>query len=90
VTTTSVAERAEILRPVGLSPLLTTEQLTALYGVGRTTVNEWRKKGLPIERLPNGDRRFDLSAVQRWMAGHAEAAEAATADRARRAVAARA
>jgi len=89
VTTTSVAERADILRPVGLSPLFTTEQLTAYFGIGRTTVNEWRKKGLPFRRLPNGDRRFDLAAVLAWMDEHAEAAASATAERARRAVAAR-
>lgn len=66
--TQNLAERIETLRPTGLSPLLTTRQLMARYGVSNWTVNEWVKKGCPLEPTEFRGRRFDLEAVRQWMA----------------------
>jgi hypothetical protein len=66
--TQTLAERTETLRPTGLSPLLTTAQLMARYAVSNWTVNEWVKKGCPVEPTSFRGRRFDLDAVRQWMA----------------------
>ena len=65
--TQTLAERAETLRPTGLSPLLTTAQLMAYYGVSNWTVNEWVKGGCPLEDTPFRGRRFDLDRVKAWV-----------------------
>lgn len=70
------AERAETLRPTGLSPLLTTAQLMARYGVSNWTVNEWVKRGCPVEPTPFRGRRFDLETVKAWIASDQLAATA--------------
>lgn len=88
--TQTLAERTEILRPTGLSPLLNTAELRAHYGVSNWTVNEWRKKGCPFERLPGGIRRFNLAAVQAWLESHNESAAQARAELSRKGVAGRA
>jgi phage terminase Nu1 subunit (DNA packaging protein) len=72
--TQTLAERSETLRPTGLSPLLNTAQLMARYGVSNWTVNEWVKKGCPVEPTSFRGRRFDLDAVRTWMAVQSEAA----------------
>jgi phage terminase Nu1 subunit (DNA packaging protein) len=73
----TLADRTETLRSVGLTPLLNTAQLMALYGVSNWTVNEWVKDGCPVEPTRFRGRRFDLDRVQAW---HAEQGElAATA-----------
>ncbi|MFD4559013.1 helix-turn-helix transcriptional regulator [Streptomyces sp. NPDC058469] len=72
--TQTLAERSETLRPTGLSPLLNTAQLMARYGVSNWTVNEWVKKGCPVEPTSFRGRRFDLDAVRTWMAAQPEAA----------------
>lgn len=75
-TTTRLPERREALAATGLTPLLTTKQLAAYYGVDRWTVNEWLKKGLPTKPIAiKRGHRFDLNAVEAWMAG--ETAQAA-------------
>lgn len=89
MTAQTLAERAEILRPVGLAPLLSTEQLMAHFGVSKWTVNEWRKNGCPVDRLPGGRRRFSLAAVNEWLAAQSEGAEQVSAERSRRAISAR-
>ncbi|MET9098338.1 hypothetical protein [Streptomyces antibioticus] len=66
--TQTLAERIETLRPTGLSPLLTTAQLMARYGVSNWTVNEWVKRGCPVEPTAFRGRRFDADAVRTWMA----------------------
>ncbi|MFI8104749.1 hypothetical protein [Streptomyces sp. NPDC086023] len=70
----TLAERAETLRSVGVTPLLTTAQLQARYGVSNWTVNEWVKAGCPVEPTAMRGRRFDLEAVRRWMADRQPAA----------------
>lgn len=70
----TLAARAETLRPTGLTPLLTTAQLMARYGVSNWTVNEWVKNGCPVEPTAFRGRRFDLASVQAWMAGQQSAA----------------
>ncbi|MEU1553962.1 hypothetical protein ABZ517_14755 [Streptomyces scabiei] len=67
--TQTLAERIETLRPTGLSPLLTTAQLMARYGVSNWTVNQWVQKGCPLAPTAFRGRRFDLSKVEEWMAG---------------------
>lgn len=88
--TQTLAERTETLRPIGLSPLLTTDELMAHYGVSNWTVNEWLKKGCPVERLPGGRRRFNQADVKAWLEAHADAAAETSAERSRKAVAGRA
>ena len=72
--TQTLAERTETLRPTGLSPLLTTAQLMARYGVSNWTVNEWVKRGCPVEPTSFRGRRFDLDDVRKWMAKESGAA----------------
>lgn len=90
MTTQNFAERTEILRPAGIAPLLTTAELRAHYNVSNWTVNEWRKKGCPFERLPGGIRRFNLAKVQEWLSSQSEDAAQARAELSRKAVAGRA
>ncbi|MFJ3093594.1 hypothetical protein [Streptomyces hydrogenans] len=68
----TLADRTEILRPVGITPLLTTNQLMALYGVSNWTVNEWVKAGCPLEPTAFRGRRFNLPQVRLWMAARAQ------------------
>lgn len=69
----SLAERGAVLPP-DLSPLLTQAQLEAYYGVSDWTVNQWVRKGCPVEPTPFRGRRFDLDAVKAWiLAEHAAA-----------------
>lgn len=71
--TMTLADRTEILRTVGITPLLTTNQLMALYGVSNWTVNEWVKNGCPLEPTAFRGRRFNLADVRDWMARQAPA-----------------
>jgi hypothetical protein len=59
--------------PAGLIPLLSTDQLMEFYGVSNWTVNEWVKKGCPVEPTAFRGRRFDLTAVRAWMAAESSA-----------------
>jgi len=79
--TQTLAERFETLRPTGLSPLLTTAQLMARYGVSNWTVNEWVKNGCPVEPTKFRGRRFDLAKVEAWMAEGEEPTAAVPAQR---------
>lgn len=67
----NLAVRTEALVPLGLSPLLTTTHLMAYYGVSDWTVNNWVKRGLPVEPTASRGRRFDLAACQEWHRMHA-------------------
>lgn len=71
--TQTLAERSTTLAPTGLSPLLTTAQLMALYGVSNWTVNQWVQKGCPVEPTAFRGRRFNPDAVRAWMATQSEA-----------------
>jgi len=66
--TQTLAERSKTLAPTGLSPLLNTAQLMALYGVSNWTVNQWVQKGCPVEPTAFRGRRFNPDAVRTWMA----------------------
>ncbi|MFJ3170594.1 helix-turn-helix transcriptional regulator [Streptomyces roseus] len=70
----TLAERTAILQPTGMTPLLTTAQLQALYGVSNWTVNEWVKAGCPVEPTSFRGRRFSAEAVRAWMAAQQPAA----------------
>jgi phage terminase Nu1 subunit (DNA packaging protein) len=73
--TQTLAERVDILRPTGVTPLLTTAQLMARYGVSNWTVNEWVKAGCPLEPTAFRGRRFDLDRVRAWHAAQQQATE---------------
>lgn len=75
--------------PAGLTPRLKTAQLARLHGVSPSTVGNWVRKGCPFHRLPGGDRRFDPQEVETWMREEADGIEETTAERSRRALAAR-
>lgn len=73
--TTRLPERRDALAETGLSPLLTTQQIAAYYGVDRWTVGEWRKQGCPSEPVAiKRGYRFDLDRVKAWMAAAPAAA----------------
>ncbi|MGI3198465.1 hypothetical protein ACRJ4B_15915 [Streptomyces sp. GTA36] len=74
--TQTLAERSQTLAPTGLSPLLNTAQLMALYGVSNWTVNEWVKRGCPVEPTAFRGRRFNPDAVRAWMAAQSAASAA--------------
>lgn len=63
--------------PGDLAPLLTLRQLETYYGVSNWTVYKWIRAGMPtVPMFAEGrkrQRRFDLSAVQRWHAEHSAA-----------------
>lgn len=80
--TTSLTERVEVLAPTGLHPLLSTAHLQARYGVSNWTVNEWVKRGCPVEPTAFRGRRFDLAKVERWMAEPTKESQVSAADRA--------
>lgn len=77
--TKNLAERAEVLAPVGLSPLLKQHELEAYYAVSNWTINQWIQRGCPTENTPFRGRRFDLARVKAWIASEAETAEEAAA-----------
>ncbi|MFF2954295.1 hypothetical protein ACFVVU_23495 [Kitasatospora sp. NPDC057965] len=54
-------------------PLLKQVQVEEHYGVSDWAVNQWVRRGCPVEYLPNGHRRFDLDKVRAWMAEQSEA-----------------
>jgi phage terminase Nu1 subunit (DNA packaging protein) len=59
--------------PAGLLPLLTQGQLETYYDVSEWTVMKWIEAGMPVKRLKKTGqrkevRRFDLNAVEAWMA----------------------
>lgn len=76
--TQTLAERIDTLRPTGLSPLLTTAQLMARYGVSNWTVNQWVRRGCPLAPTAFRGRRFDLAQVEAWMANDGAAVEIPT------------
>lgn len=67
--------------PAGLLPLLSQPELETYYGVSDWTVLKWIEAGMPVKRLANTGqrkevRRFDLTAVEAWMAEHDQLATA--------------
>lgn len=70
--TQTLAERSKTLAPTGLTPLLNTAQLMALYGVSNWTVNQWVQKGCPVEPTAFRGRRFNPDRVRAWMAEQAD------------------
>ncbi|UQA95733.1 terminase small subunit [Streptomyces halobius] len=70
--TKTLTERATVLAPLGLEPLLTQAQLEAFYGVSDWTVNQWVLRGCPVEKTPFRGRRFDLARVKEWVIEDAE------------------
>ncbi|WP_432184897.1 hypothetical protein [Streptomyces tendae] len=90
MTAQTLAERSEILAPTGVAPLLTSDQLRAHFDISKWTANEWRKAGCPMRLLPGGRRRYDLAAVYAWLDQRSEAIAQINAEKAAKAVAARA
>ncbi|RAJ70199.1 hypothetical protein K378_01364 [Streptomyces sp. Amel2xB2] len=67
----TLAERQAELPP-GLSPLLTSAQLEAYFGVSDWTVKQWVNRGCPVEPTPFRGRRFDLDRVKDWIKEEAD------------------
>ncbi len=68
--------------PAGLLPLLTQPELETYYQVSDWTVLKWIEAGMPVKRLKKTGqkkevRRFDLNAVEAWMADQDELAATA-------------
>lgn len=68
--------------PAGLLPLLTQPELETYYCVSDWTVLKWIEAGMPVKRLASTGqvkevRRFDLAAVEAWMAEHNQLAATA-------------
>lgn len=47
--------------------LVTSREIEATYKISRTTVDRWRKEGMPYVKVGRGVR-FDLEAVNKWIA----------------------
>lgn len=71
-------------------PLLRQAELETYFAVSDWTVNQWVRHGCPVQRLPNGHRRFDLAAVKEWMAAQSRAGQQTTAARSEHALSRRA
>lgn len=40
------------------------------FGVAAETIRNWARKGqFPYRRLPSGQLRFEVAAIDRWLAG---------------------
>lgn len=46
--------------------LLTTEDLMVKYKVSRSTIDRWRKEGMPFSKIGRGVR-FNEDEVQKWI-----------------------
>lgn len=79
----------EVPLPNGLVPLLSQRELETYYGISDWTANKWVRDGCPVERLPGGSRRFNLTDVIDWLAEQTAEAEATASAKSRRALAAR-
>ncbi|MEU2180272.1 helix-turn-helix transcriptional regulator [Streptomyces thermolilacinus] len=66
-----IADRVTEL-PEGRRPLWTMRQIETYYGVSDWTVYQWIKAGMPTVPFPGRQRRFDIDAVQAWMATQTE------------------
>jgi excisionase family DNA binding protein len=45
---------------------LTLEELSQLLKISRTTIDRWRKEGMPFIKMGRGVR-FDQDAVMKWI-----------------------
>lgn len=46
--------------------LITLEELSEYLKVSRTTIDRWRREGMPFEKVGRGVR-FDKQAVMEWI-----------------------
>ena len=44
----------------------TVNELADLYGVSRTTIYKWVRKGMPHETTPGGRKRFNVEDINKW------------------------
>ncbi len=49
-----------------MSEMVTSEELQHMYKISRSTVDRWRKDGMPYEKIGRGVR-FDLDQVKNWI-----------------------
>lgn len=47
--------------------LVTSREIEEIYKISRTTVDRWRKEGMPYIKVGRGVR-FDSEAVKKWIA----------------------
>jgi DNA binding domain, excisionase family len=46
--------------------LLTVEELSDILKISRTTIDRWRKEGMPFMKIGRGIR-FEFEDVKRWL-----------------------
>lgn len=46
--------------------IITLEQLAEMYSISRTTIDRWRREGMPFQKVGRGVR-FDLQEVENWI-----------------------
>lgn len=63
--------------PQGIEPLLTQRGLQDYYVVSDWTVNQWVRRGCPVEPTPFRGRRFNLTRVKAWVAAQESLAQTA-------------
>lgn len=49
-----------------MGKLVTSKDLQAIYLISRTTIDRWRKEGMPSMKVGRGVR-FDEDAVREWI-----------------------
>lgn len=49
-----------------MSEMVTSEELQQIYKISRSTIDRWRKDGMPFEKIGRGVR-FDLDQVKDWI-----------------------
>ena len=64
--THDVSRRNIVIGGELMEELLTTKELQAIYKVTRTTINDWRKRGLPFKKYGT-IVRFSPTDVERWL-----------------------
>ncbi|MBR2431094.1 helix-turn-helix domain-containing protein [bacterium] len=49
-----------------MGKLITSQELQTVYSISRSTVDRWRKEGLPFTKVGRGVR-FDEDSVHEWI-----------------------
>lgn len=52
-----------------MGKMITSKELQEIYSLSRSTIDRWRKEGLPVVKVGRSVR-FDLDNVQEWIAKH--------------------
>lgn len=52
-----------------MKDLVNRKQLAEHYNVSYSTIQKWKKKGIPCIQLPTGKVMYDLEQVEAWLLG---------------------